>query len=38
MLNANNEGKVEETMKFVIHWAATAIATAFPRIVFGKNL
>ena len=28
--------KVDDTMKLKIHWNATAIATAAPRIVFGK--
>ena len=36
IFNANRLGNVAETMKFEIHCAATAIATAFPRIVFGK--
>ena len=29
-------GKLEDTIKFEIHCAATAIAIAFPRMVFGK--
>ena len=32
----NIETNVELTMKFEIHWKATAIATAAPRIVLGK--
>ena len=28
--------KVEDTMKLNIHWKATAMATAAPRMVFGK--
>ena len=36
ILKASSIGKVDETTKFAIHCAATAIATAFPRMVFGK--
>ena len=36
MLNTSSVGKVDETTKLAIHCAATAIATAFPRIVLGK--
>lgn len=36
MLNASNDGKVDDTAKFAIHCAATAIATALPRMVLGK--
>lgn len=28
--------KVDETIKLKIHWNATAMATAAPRMVFGK--
>ena len=28
--------KVDDTIKLKIHWKATAIATAAPRMVFGK--
>ena len=35
MLNSGT--KVELTMKLNIHWKATAMATAAPRMVFGKS-
>jgi len=36
MLIDCNAGKLEETIKLEIHCAATAMAIAFPRMVFGK--